>query len=66
MPLKRINGKLGVISTGSGGGMVFNIDARGATPGMENRILAAMSQIEKRAVSKAVQAVAENNRRGGY
>jgi len=49
MPLRRsASGELGVIATGGGGGVInFNIDARGGTPGIERRILAAVSQQAK-------------------
>lgn len=64
MPLKRVNGRLGVNAAGMKtlSGMVINIDARGAAPGVENRILAVADALERKigAVSRAVSA------RGGW
>lgn len=67
LPLSRVNGKLGVNVSGGGGGKsnVYNIDARGAAPGVEKDILRALSQIEQRAIESAVNAVADLRDRGG-
>lgn len=67
LPLARVGGKLGVMAVGGGqkGGSTYIIDARGATPGMENRIKSALREVEERAVRRSLNAVAENSRRGG-
>ncbi len=66
MPLARIGGKLGVNVQGSGkASNVYNIDARGAAPGVENDIMRALAQIEQRAVESALVAVADARDRGG-
>jgi hypothetical protein len=66
MPLTRIGGKLGVLAVqkGGGGGANYYVDARGATPGMENRIKAALREVEERAVRRSINAVADGGRRG--
>lgn len=65
MPLARIGGKLGVnVSGGSGGGININIDARGASAGVEQRIRSELRSIEERAVRRAVSSISENQRRG--
>lgn len=66
MPLARIGGKLGVNVQGSGkASNVYNIDARGAAPGVEKDIMRALAQIEQRAVESALVAVADARDRGG-
>lgn len=66
LPLTRIGGKLGVIAAGGGkGGATYIVDARGATPGMENRIRQALRDVEERAVKRSINAVADSSRRGG-
>ncbi|NIM21857.1 MAG: phage tail tape measure protein [Candidatus Latescibacteria bacterium] len=69
LPLRKgIGGKLGVdVASGKGfGGMTLNIDARGADPGVEARIVDALSTIEENAIAGAVQAVAEAQERGRF
>lgn len=69
MPLKRINGRLGIIATGLKGGgreaTIVNIDARGAAPGVEADIRRAMRETEDRAVARATRGIYEGNRRRG-
>lgn len=69
LPLTRVGGKLGVLanmgSGNGGGGVSYYVDARGATPGMENRIRSALREVEERAVRRAVNTVADSARRGG-
>jgi hypothetical protein len=54
LPLTRKNGRLGVSLNGiqggwgNGSGMVVHVDARGAAPGVENRVMAAMREMEAR------------------
>ena len=66
MPLTRIGGKLGVNVQGSGKpSNVYNIDARGAAPGVDKDIMRALAQIEQRVVESALVAVADARDRGG-
>lgn len=67
LPLSRVNGKLGVNVSGASGGKsnVYNIDARGAAPGVEKDIMRALMAVEQRAVESAVRAVADMRDRGG-
>jgi hypothetical protein len=65
LPLARKNGKLGVQVAGgygSGSGMIVQIDARGATPGMEARIRSAMKESEDRAVRRMVRSLQGSGR----
>jgi len=66
LPLTRINGDLGVKSVGGGdgGNIYLSIDARGASPGVENRIIAALKTTENNAVKRAVNAVRTSQSRG--
>lgn len=71
LPLKRgRGGKLGVAMEGGGGELVYNdnrvynIDARGAEAGTEQRIRRAIDDSEDRAVSRAVTQVQNMNQRG--
>jgi hypothetical protein len=48
---------------GGGGGNTYNIDARGAAPGVHRDILLALQQTENRAVSRAVNTVRARNSR---
>jgi hypothetical protein len=43
--------------------VVYNIDARGADPGSELRIRAALRETENRAVIRSVSTITEMNRR---
>jgi phage-related minor tail protein len=66
MPLTSIGGRLGVKAIGSGGAkVVYNIDARGAAAGVEHQIMRVLRDVEDRAVSRAVNLVADSRRRGG-
>lgn len=66
MPLTTKGGKLGVISHGGGGAkVVYNIDARGASPGVEHLIMRALRDTEDRAVARSVNLMADSKRRGG-
>lgn len=65
LPLKRINGKLGVSTDGGSGGVVFHIDARGAEIGVEQRIRAIAREIEGRAVKSAISGLMDISRGGG-
>lgn len=69
LPLTRKNGRLGVsvhgLAGGMGGGMVVHIDARGAAPGVEHQIRAAMNRAVERAVRQSVRAVSRREGRGG-
>lgn len=68
MPLKRgPDGKLGVAARIDGAGgvtNVYNIDARGAAPGVEQDILRALKATEDRAVARAVATTREQKLRG--
>lgn len=66
MPLTRIGGKLGVMAAGkpNGGGVTYVIDARGASPGVESRIRAALREVEDRAVKRSINAMQDGYRRG--
>ncbi len=48
---------------GGGGNTIINIDARGATPGMEGRIAAAIRMSENRAVARARVSIRNDNLR---
>lgn len=67
-PLKRgRDGKLGISAEGAGGVVVqnyYNIDARGADAGVEERIRRALKETERRAVDSSVAQVQDLNRRG--
>ena len=68
LPLTRIGGEMGVLASVGGGGTggnVFNIDARGAAPGVENRILSALDDLEERAIEGAIETVLDIAERGG-
>jgi phage-related minor tail protein len=66
MPLTSIGGRLGVKAIGSGGAkVVYNIDARGAAAGVEHQIMRVLRDVEDRAVSRAVNLVADSRRHGG-
>lgn len=56
LPLTRRNGKLGVafhgVEAGMSSGMIFNIDARGAAPGVEHQIRRAMREVEGRVMDR--------------
>lgn len=69
LPLKRgRNGKLGVSLDGGGGAVVvhnvYNIDARGADAGTEQRLRRLMKEVEDRAVDRSVGQVQNLNQRG--
>ena len=66
LPLQKVNGKLGVRASGASAGVnvTFAVDARGAAPGVETRLMSAMRAMENRAVSRALQAVSHEMRRG--
>lgn len=68
LPLTRVGGRLGVAAigaTGGGGGVVYNIDARGAGPGVGAEIRRALMDVEERAVSRAVSTISHAAGRGG-
>lgn len=67
-PLARgANGDMGIkIHGGMAGGMVINIDARGAAPGVEASIYAALENIKYQAVNEALEAVNYMHSRGGF
>jgi len=69
LPLTTINGKLGVRSVspaGQGmGRMQVFVDARGAAPGTEAKILQAMRSISEESASRAINSFVRNQRRGG-
>jgi phage-related minor tail protein len=66
LPLTRRNGKLGVSLhgiNGGGGGYVINIDARGAAPGVEHRIRAAIRESEDRVTRGVLRSISSQRRR---
>lgn len=68
MPLTRTpSGDLGVKAQGSAGStqIVYNIDARGAKPGVEETIIAALKSLDANLESRAVRAVATEANKGG-
>lgn len=65
MPLTRKGGRLGVSVQGGGGGKVYNIDARGASPGVSGEIIRALKMTEERAVARSINAISDSRRRGG-
>lgn len=74
LPLKNINGKLGVSAVGTdkprwrgeGEGMNINIDARGAAPGVEREIENTLRGLEDRILSRILDRVLGEQARGGY
>jgi len=68
LPLQRIGGKLGVRAAGDfkGGGMTIQIDARGASPGVEARIMGALSNLKRAAVEEAVNVILDGQQRGRF
>ncbi len=50
---------------GGGGGNTYNIDARGAAPGMENKMFFAMRQLMRQSQSGAVRQMRDNMLRSG-
>ncbi|CAK0779022.1 hypothetical protein CCP3SC15_610015 [Gammaproteobacteria bacterium] len=66
LPLRRINGRLGVSMVGAGnvGQTVVNIDARGAAPGVEARIMDALRSVRDQAISGAISAIQDGRSRG--
>lgn len=67
LPLKKVNGRLGVyadLDGGSSRNVVINVDARGAGRGAESDILDALRGMEERIVSRAVSAIVDGNSRG--
>ena len=67
MPLSSLGSVMSKANMDSvgGGGNVYHIDARGASPGVEGDILRALAAVESRAIQAAVVAVAEQRERGG-
>lgn len=66
LPLRRINGRLGVSALGMGGGgstYVINIDARGADAGVEHRIELALEAIRETAVRDTLDRMSDDQRR---
>lgn len=72
MPLTRVNGKLGVaaapLSGGSGGGgVIINVDARGAAAGVEAGLTSRMMDaLKDAAVRGAIDAISDHGRRRVY
>lgn len=68
MPLKRINGRLGVMTTGGGGfsAVNINVDARGAQRGVSSEVVAAISAMGQAAVKRAVFEVVDGQQRGRF
>lgn len=66
LPLTNINGKLGVYSKSDGnlGGMVVNVDARGAARGVEQDIIMALEHMERSILQQAVSAAVDAAQRG--
>lgn len=68
LPLKRgRGGDLGVQVSGGGkgvGGVTIQIDARGADPGVEARIMDALSIVERNAINQAVATMQDLDSRG--
>lgn len=68
MPLTRVGGKLGVMAAGGGranGGIVINVSAPGATPGMEQVITSAIARMQDGIIQKSVNATIDAQRRAG-
>jgi len=69
LPIRTLpNGRLGVESVGGnarGGGHTIIVNAQGAAPGVENAIRREIEAMGNMAVSRAIDAVAEMNGRGG-
>lgn len=71
LPLQRINGKLGVHAKVAGGSgavsnFTFNVDARGASPGVELQIMQVIRNEARQAMLQAVAISREQRRREGY
>lgn len=67
MPLTRIGGKLGVMAAGAGAGVQvhYNIDARGASKGVDEMIAEALTRETPRIVRQSVAATQEFRARRG-
>jgi len=67
LPLSRMEGMLRAAGamTSSTSSNIYNIDARGASAGVENTILKALKMVEQRAIESALTAVADSRDRGG-
>jgi phage-related minor tail protein len=65
LPLTRVGGKLGVRASGGGGGIVLNIDARGAESGVASQIENMIYSMSDGIVEAAVARVVEQADRGG-
>ena len=66
LPLRRVNGKLGVAAIGGRGGgqnYYFNIDATGAEAGVEQKILAMLESVKGTVVREAVEVMSTATRR---
>lgn len=66
IPLKKLDALFSNMQMASNSNSVsYNIDARGAAPGVEKNIINALKMVEKRAIEGAINAVASRNSRGG-
>jgi len=64
MPLTRIGGKLGVAAAGGGTQVIYNIDARGASKGVDELIAAELDRRTPGIVKQSVAATAAARQRG--
>lgn len=64
LPLSRKNGRLGVSLSGvqagwgNGSGMTVNVDARGAAPGVEHRVMTAVREMEAQITDRVFRSMA--------
>jgi phage-related minor tail protein len=68
MPLTRdANGRLGVEATGASGDtyITYNVDAKGAKPGVEEAIIMALKDLNDNLESRAIRAVVSEANKGG-
>ncbi len=68
LPLRRVNGKLGVSMIGGGrnaGGMTIHVYAPGSSPGMEQRIREVLEDMKDGIIENAVGATFDEMRRSG-
>ena len=68
-PVSRKNGKLSIAGTMPTGGaptIVFNVDARGAAPGVHADVVYAMSEMRDQILNDVVSVMSEGSRRGHF
>jgi len=65
MPMNKLSGANPAMRAAGGGGMVVNIDARGAAPGVDQAILRAMREVSEASVARGINNFVRTQSRGG-